>query len=684
MKSEKTRRFFSACAVLASLALPAGAQDRMFAGRFPSPVLDRTGALAMLYVDTAGALRLGREGSSGEDAVVRIAASGRSPLFPRLREDGTGSLRAVWVENGALTGGVILGHIEDGSVASTETVAESPGTAFSPDLDFDPAGRAWIAWAQQTDKAFEVRVREPGSGGTWRVGPQGLLSVSSVRILAGGPGGTWVFWTGRDLGRDEVFACRFDGSAWSAAVRLNAVNSAPHIFLDAAADSAGRIRVVWSAYEDGGYRVRGVLWNGESWTSEETLTHGRGSDAFPSLASVRDGVPVLVWNRTLGRTSTLCVRSLADGAPAREIRIASVSGAGITEVRTVGRDGRLVVVRQSGGSIRSTGLTLEELEAGGDVSETPASPASDVPDENAYIAFGDDSTYGVIDGSPAPGLGYVPRLLATIESNFGPSVLSNDGVAGESTVNGLGRIEEVLAARGARYVLLMEGTNDVVIPGISTDATSFNLERMIRKCLDAEALPILATIIPRSDNYWDQLFFRKRLYAVNDEISLITANLEIPVIDMFGSFFDYPAEDGGWQSLLSDGVHPNELGYDVMSRAWWNGLKNIPFPPVNATVTRSVERSVLMSRKVNYLTWNHSPKITNPFKFRSYRIYRRDRDDDDAKYELIATLPYSPFHDPQKYNDLAIPDASRFRYVVTLIRIDGVEGPHSDPALESD
>jgi hypothetical protein len=156
------------------------------------------------------------------------------------------------------------------------------------------------------------------------------------------------------------------------------------------------------------------------------------------------------------------------------------------------------------------------------------------------------------------------------------------------------------------------------------------------------------------------------------------------MVDVFGAFWNYPEADGGWTGLLSDGVHANELGYDVMSQAWANGTRNLPFPPSAITVRRSVERSLVMSRSLNFLSWSHSLKITNPFRFRSYRIYRRDRDEAGADYELVASIPYSPFHNPQKYNDLDIDGTRRYEYVVTLLRIDGVAGPMSDPAPESD
>jgi lysophospholipase L1-like esterase len=668
----------------AALGRASDAVDRAFPGRFPSPCLEGSGRLSVLYVDPAGSLRLGDADSPGEGRIVRAGGGARAPMFPRLKEDRAGALWSVWAEGDGLAGGVVLGRLGDDPSASGETVSASSGTCLFPDLDFDAANRAWIAWVNDSGGLLTLRVREPG-GRISRVGPESPASISGVRILAGGSSGVWLFWTGRDSGRDEIFYSRRTGTAWSEAARLNEDNTVPHLFLDAALDSSGRPRVVWSSFDGRAYRVHGSRWDGFAWSPEEALTREAGSDAFPALAFAGGSRPILVWSRTTGLKTVLCAKILEGPDSGREIELVSIAAGAVTDLRLSGRGNKLAVLWQSGDAILSRSFRLEDIPAGKEFSAAATTVrTAAATDENAYIAFGDDNTYGVIDGSPAPELGYVPRLQTTIEANYGQAAVSNDGVIGESTVSGLGRISDVLAARGARYLLLMEGTNDVIIPGISSDASAFNIEQMIRQCFDAQVLPILGTIIPRNDNYWNQLTFRKRLYDINDAIALTAINLKVASVDVFLSFWSYPAADGGWPALLSDGVHPNELGYDVMAQAWWTGIRNLPFPPTGLTVGRTTERSLLMTRSLNYLTWNHNPKILNPFRFRSYRIFRRDLTEGTSGFTLLASVPYSPFHNPQKYNDLDIIASHRYEYVVTLLRIDGIEGPYSDPAAETD
>ena len=615
---------------------------------------------------------------------VLLAAAAERPVAPRLKEDRNGSLWALWVEEGPRANALLFGRVRESGLPERNLVPTPRGTAFSPDFDFGPSNSAWIAWIHHSEGAFRVCIRDTGTGRTWIVSPPSLLSASNVRVIAGGPEGPWVFWTGQELGRDEIFFSRFDGTGWSPAARLSASSAFPPLFLDAAADPAGRPWLVWSAYDGEDYEITWTRWNGSAWSEEEKLTDNRDADAFPSLAFIRGVVPVVVWSRSGRSGGAVHARFMEAGVWGPEVEVVGGAGRMIVNPRTAVRDGRLVISWQSGDAVVSKSLTFQELKALGPFVPPPApSGPSETLNENRYVAFGDDITYGVINDQAAPEMGYVPRLDALLKENFGPSEVVNEGIPGDSTLNGLGRMSDVLALHSARYLLLMEGTNDVVSLEVSVDATAFNIEQMVRKVLDLHALPVLATIIPRKDWRWDVAIYRDRITGINENIRRIARNLKLPFVDMFETYFNFPESEGGWRALLSDAVHPNERGYEVMTQAWWNEIRNVPFPPQSVTVSRSMERSLLSGRNSNYLTWSHSPKITDPFRFRSYRIYRKDLGETPGDFRMISVLPYSPFHNPQRYSDLDIEAARRYEYFVSLLRLDLVEGPPSDPVNDS-
>jgi len=309
--------------------------------------------------------------------------------------------------------------------------------------------------------------------------------------------------------------------------------------------------LVWSAYDGKDYEITWARWNGSAWSEEEKLTDNRDGDAFPALAFIRGVVPVVVWNRSGQGGGAVHARFMEAGVWSPEVEVLGGAGRVTVDPRTAVRDGRLDIFCQSGDAVVSKSLTFQELKALEPFVLPPAPAApGEALNENRYVAFGDNITYGVINGQEAPGMGYVPRLEALLNENFGPSEVANEGVPGESTLNGLGRMSDVLARHSARYLLLMEGTNDVVSLEVSADATAFNIEQMVRKVLDLHALPVLATIIPRKDWFGETEIYRDRINGINTNIRRLARNFKLPLVDMFQTYFNYPESEGGWKALL--------------------------------------------------------------------------------------------------------------------------------------
>ena len=110
-----------------------------------------------------------------------------------------------------------------------------------------------------------------------------------------------------------------------------------------------------------------------------------------------------------------------------------------------------------------------------------------------YVAFGDSVTEGVGDEE---GGGYPPRLEALLIARGRNADVRNRGVAGETTVDGLARIDSVLA-QGGDVLLLMEGTNDLP-HNVSPETIAFNLDEMAKRAERAGMDVVFATVIPRS------------------------------------------------------------------------------------------------------------------------------------------------------------------------------------------
>ncbi len=191
-----------------------------------------------------------------------------------------------------------------------------------------------------------------------------------------------------------------------------------------------------------------------------------------------------------------------------------------------------------------------------------------------FLGFGDSITYGYINTKPAPELGYIPRLQYLVDSWYGGEVI-NEGVPAEKTYEGVERFEQVILEHKAKFLLFHEGTNDVIHYNIPVSATLYNIRYMINTALKYEIVPIITTLIPRN-GWFGQGIFREKAIEVCEGIREIANELDIPLIDFWEIFSDYPESDGGYESLMSDVVHPSEKGYQLMAENWFKTLQNIP------------------------------------------------------------------------------------------------------------
>jgi len=186
-------------------------------------------------------------------------------------------------------------------------------------------------------------------------------------------------------------------------------------------------------------------------------------------------------------------------------------------------------------------------------------------EDNKYIAFGDSITGGV--GAHE---GYPSRLQRMLTERVTPSTVINEGVAGERTFRGASRIDDVLNAHNAKYILIMEGTNDVSVD-YSTETIISNLRQMIDKAINFGTTPLIAGLPPRKDNLDDRVKL-----DINPAISALAQEKGIIYVDQ------YTEMATNKNAYMSDYLHPNDAGYELMAEIWCKAIKdNILYPPTD-------------------------------------------------------------------------------------------------------
>jgi lysophospholipase L1-like esterase len=190
------------------------------------------------------------------------------------------------------------------------------------------------------------------------------------------------------------------------------------------------------------------------------------------------------------------------------------------------------------------------------------------------IGFGDSITAGrpyselVGGGRPNYG-GYEPPLVQLFTDDGFEADVYNWGVGGETTPEGVNRIDSVLSTQASDYVLIMEGTNDQW-EGISEITTATNLEVMIDKCRAAGTIPILGNLTPADRDTGNQI---PNVY--NPAIAKMVTDKEISEKTDVELVDHYSAVIDRWGELHADPVHPNLEGYQAIAQTWFNSLKPI-------------------------------------------------------------------------------------------------------------
>jgi lysophospholipase L1-like esterase len=661
-------------AILAALAVFCAAGEGP--GRPDIPVFGRAGGLILISQNDHGGVDLG-SASSPSAPIARPSA----PLGIAAKASPSGEIGAVWARTDGTAFEILYGRTRDGVLTESRVVRTSADPLFSPDLDFDGTSNPWLAWVHDSGRESEIVVEDEARGRTWIVNGAGQSSALTPKILAVDSRTAWVFWTGRDSGHDSIHASAFRNGAWSAPRPIHRDSEYPHLSPSAGLDAEGRPWVVWAAFDGNDYEIFSSRWAGESWAPEERITDNGEGDSDPVIAFVHGAVPVAVWSRT-GDTGFFLASSVRSGAAwSGEAAIGPAESGPVRSIGMAVRGDRIGLAWRVGDSLRSRELGLSELDPPpasasvpaltGGASASIAPPFNPARSDDQYTAFGDSITF-------AEGHGYEPSLESRLVAKFGAALVNNEGLGGETTSEGLVRIVQSIAGHPARYLLLMEGTNDVIFLATSMETSAFNLEEMARRGLRAGMLPLIATIIPRKDWYWTTPPYQARIVELNGRIRKLAGTLGVPLVDQYETFIAYPEAGGGWTSLLlDDGVHPNAKGFSVMSEAWFGGVVRLPFPPVMVRTTRAVNKTLFARRTGNLLLWRNSSKI-DPSVVLAFRVYRKDPADPGFPSQSIALVPFQKTAPEFRFFDGTTDLKRKYQYVITTLRMDGVEGACSD------
>lgn len=173
---------------------------------------------------------------------------------------------------------------------------------------------------------------------------------------------------------------------------------------------------------------------------------------------------------------------------------------------------------------------------------------------DVYVAMGDSITSGLGYSSVEP---YPAKLSAML----GKTVI-NKGHGGDLSSDGKSDVNSVLANYKPGYLLILYGVNDIIY-SYGTDHIIANLRAIIQAAKANKTVPVIATLTPA---FGSHAYMTGGINDLNASIRLMAAEEGVSVADLDSAF--------GWNSdyILSDGLHPNDEGNELIATTFFNVL----------------------------------------------------------------------------------------------------------------
>lgn len=141
------------------------------------------------------------------------------------------------------------------------------------------------------------------------------------------------------------------------------------------------------------------------------------------------------------------------------------------------------------------------------------------------------------------------------------------GISGQVTSQMLCRFQADVIALKPKMVIIMAGTNDIALNNgyIAHEHILQNLQSMCELAKYHHIRPILCSVLPAAGFRWrPELTPAEDIKRLNEMIKAYAKANKIKYIDYYSALAD---EYGGLpKKYAEDGVHPNDIGYEIMEQ----------------------------------------------------------------------------------------------------------------------
>jgi len=176
------------------------------------------------------------------------------------------------------------------------------------------------------------------------------------------------------------------------------------------------------------------------------------------------------------------------------------------------------------------------------------------------LVLGDSISYGW--GVDRKNECYVALLKKRLEENHALVTIRNQGIPGDTVIDGLARCEKAIAGLNPSYIIINFGTNDG-LPSLFAGEVRVSLPVFREKLKEliayfqekTQAKIILLTTVAA----WEERIVES-LLLYNQVIGEVGRETGVKVVDIFQSLM----AKGREKTILADGLHPNAYGHQII------------------------------------------------------------------------------------------------------------------------
>ncbi|CAJ2712588.1 SGNH/GDSL hydrolase family protein [Burkholderia pseudomallei] len=231
----------------------------------------------------------------------------------------------------------------------------------------------------------------------------------------------------------------------------------------------------------------------------------------------------------------------------------------------------------------ATALLLSACGGGGDGGSSPSTQTQQSAQKSVLIEYvGDSTVYGctLLEGNPrgpqclenyAQSPHNEPAMVQYLldKKSIDQVTVLNSGVAGTTVadlLNGTNKVPQPwwphVQQSKAQIIVMNYGINDAYAPGMTPELFSAELDQVISAAKAAGKQIILETPNPIMSDH------ASYLASLVDAEKQTAAKWGVQVIDQYGYLSSIP----NWPSMLSDGMHPTDAGYELKGQHAYNAL----------------------------------------------------------------------------------------------------------------